>query len=63
MVTSGQVIAPMVIKLRRVVTYNEERPPIKSHDPLNTWTYEVTGHSKNITFSPPLKQWPLNVAR
>ena len=62
-VTSGQVIAPMAIKLRRVETHNEVLPPIKSHDPLKTYPCEVTGYIKYITSSFALKQWPINVAR
>ena len=29
---------PIATKLDRVVTYYEELPPIKSHDPLITWS-------------------------
>ena len=36
----------MATKLRRVLIYDEEGkgkgPPIKLHDPLNSWTGEVT---------------------
>ena len=32
----------MAIEPGRVVTYHEGRPPITSHEPLNTWSCEVT---------------------
>ena len=32
---------PMVAKGDRVLTYNEELPPIKLHDLLVTWSCEV----------------------
>ena len=46
---------PMPTKLGRVVTYNEELPPIKSHDPLNTWPYKITWQTKFIIT--PLPEW------
>ena len=33
---------PMTIEPGRVVTYHEGRPTIMSHEPLNTWSREVT---------------------
>ena len=39
---------PIAAKLRGV-TYYEGVPPIKSHDPLITWSSEITWQTKNIT--------------
>ena len=33
---------PMATKLRKVVTYHEEFPTIKLHDPLIPWSCEMT---------------------
>ena len=33
---------PMHTKLGRVVTYHKEMPPIKSHEPFITWSYDIT---------------------
>ena len=42
---------PMGTKLDRVVTYHEGIPPIKSRDPLITWSCEITRQTKTITNS------------
>ena len=39
---------PMGTKLGRVVTYHEGIPPIKSRDPLITWSCEITRQTKTI---------------
>ena len=38
----------MSTKLGRVVTYNEELPPKKSHDYLITWSFEVMWQMKKV---------------
>ena len=43
------ITMPMAIKLGRVVTYHEWRPPIKSHDPLMTSSCEIMRQNKNIS--------------
>ena len=49
-------------QLGRMVTYDEENSPIMSHDPLTTWSHEVTWQNKN-RISPPLQRpWPPNLA-
>ena len=35
-------------KLGTVVTFHERLPPTKSHDPLITWSCEITGRTKII---------------
>ena len=40
----------MAIKLGRGVTYHEGVPPIKSHDPLITWSCKITRQTKPIYF-------------
>ena len=42
---------PMVTKLVRVVTYRKDSPPIKSTDPLITWSFELTWQIKRIPFA------------
>ena len=39
----------MTTKLDRMVTYNDENSSIKSLDPLNRWSNEVTSQIKNKT--------------
>ena len=39
---------PIATKLGRVVTYHEGLPPIKSHDPLITWSCKITWQTKFI---------------
>ena len=39
---------PMATKLDRVVNYHEEFLPIKSHDPLITWSSVITWQTKTI---------------
>ena len=36
----------MATTLCRMVTYSEGFPPIKSHDPIATWSLEITGQTK-----------------
>ena len=38
----------MATKLGRVVTYNDVLPSIKSHDPLMTWSCDITSQTKSI---------------
>ena len=38
----------MSTKHGKVVTYREGLPPLKSHNPLNTWSREVTWEIRNI---------------
>ena len=38
----------MAINLVRMVTYHEELPPIKSDNPLSTWSCEIVRHTKTI---------------
>ena len=40
---------PMATKLGRMVVYFDELLPIKSHDPLNTWSYKITWWTKIIS--------------
>ena len=39
---------PIATKLGRVVTYHKGLPPIKSHDPLITCSFEITWQTGNI---------------
>ena len=39
----------MVTKIGKVITNYENLLPIKSHNPLNTWSCEVTSYIKNIS--------------
>ena len=41
---------PMVTKFGRVVNYNEGLLPIKSYNPLTTWSSEVTWQTKANIF-------------
>ena len=52
----------MATKLYRVVTYHEGLPSIKSHNPLITWSYEITWEAGSILS--PLRQylWLPNLA-
>ena len=38
----------MATKLGRIVTFHEGIPLRKSHDPLTTWSCEITWQTKNI---------------
>ena len=38
----------MATKLVRAVTYHERLPPLKSYDPLNTWSWEIIWQTKSI---------------
>ena len=40
--SSANTTLTMAMKLGRVVIYYEELPPIKTHDPLIAWSYEIT---------------------
>lgn len=44
-----------------MIAYNEELPPIKSHDYLIKWSCEVTWQIKYITSPLPLRQWSPNM--
>ena len=39
---------PMATKFGRVVTCHEGLPPIKPHDPLITWSFEITSQTKTV---------------
>ena len=39
----------MIAKLGRVVAYHKGLPPIKSHDPLTMWSFEITWQIKNMS--------------
>ena len=41
---------PMATKLGRMVTYLDGLLPMKSHDPLITWSCEITGSRKPLYF-------------
>ena len=42
------VISLLPQGLVKVVSYYNELPPIKSDNPLNTWSFEITWHIKNV---------------
>ena len=53
---------PMATKLCRMVTYNEDFSPIKSHDTLKSWSLNITWQVKMIV-SPVLPRlWSPNLA-
>ena len=45
----------MTTKISEVVTYDEEKPSVKLHNPLMTWSREVTWQIKHVIS--PLAQW------
>ena len=53
----------MVTKLGRMVTYYEEHPPIKSHEPLITWSLKTTWQNKKIISPLPDYLCPSNLTR
>ena len=53
----------MATKTGRVVTYNENLPLIKSHDPSITWSCEAMRQIKYFISPLALDQWPPNMAR
>ena len=52
---------PLATRLGGIVIYYGGLPPIKSHDRLTTWSYEITSQTKNISL---IKQclWLPNLA-
>ena len=54
---------PMATKFGRVVTYHERLPPIKSHDPLTKWPFEITWQTKIILSLLPECLRPPNLVR
>ena len=49
-------------QLGRMITYNEENPTIMSHEPLTTWSHEITWQNE-YKISPYLQNpWPPNMA-
>ena len=52
---------PIATKLGRVFTDNEEFPLVKSHDPLITWSCEVTWQIKDI--SPTIRSLAIKIGK
>ena len=50
----------MATKNGKVVTYHEGFPPIKSHNPLNMWSHELTLQIKNLSLLSEC-QWLQNI--
>ena len=48
----------LATKLDRMVTYHEELPPVKSHDPLITLHYEIAWQYETIISPLPHCVWP-----
>lgn len=53
----------MARKLDRVVTYNEELPPLMSHNSSSTRSCKVTWQIKCLMYSLALDQWSPNMGR
>ena len=53
----------MSTKFGRVVTYNEELPLTKLHDPSITWVCEVTVQTKTIVSALPYCPWSPNLGQ
>ena len=51
----------MTTKLRRMVTYIEGLLPVKQHDLLTIWCFDITSQIKNIMSSLPQWLWPPNL--
>ena len=52
---------PMATRLGRMVTYLRRLLPIKSHDPLNTWSCKIAWQTKIIISPLPQSLRPLNL--
>ena len=53
---------PMATKLGWIIIYLDGLLPIKSHDPLITWSCKITWQAKIIISSLPQYLWPQNLA-
>ena len=53
----------MATKRNNVMTYHEALAPIKSPDPLITWSSKITLQTKTIMFQLPQYLWSPNVER
>ena len=47
-ITRRQFVTTKTIKLGKVVSYYNRPPPIKSDEPLNMWSFEITCQIENV---------------
>ena len=53
----------VAIKLGKVESYYKGLPRIKSRNPLNTWSHEVTRQTKYVKSLLPQGLWRLNLGK